>query len=289
MTLFQLILIAIVQGVTEWLPISSSGHLILVPELLGWPQQGALIDAMAHLGTLAALLVYFRKETVRLLRGSIDLVIGRDVDGVRKRLTYDSKLALLILLATPPGFVLGLLYVTTDLDDLLRRPIVIVFSLAGFGVLLWLADHLGKRVKDFDAFSWRDAALIGLAQALAFIPGTSRSGVTMTAARALGYERADAARFGMLAGVPLFLMSGAYATLEVATQGAMATAPDGTLIPVGLGSALIVVAFSFLAGWAAIWLLMNVVVRIGFLPFVIYRLALAGFVFWFLVGGGGAG
>jgi len=104
----------------------------------------------------------------------------------------------------------------------------------------------------------------------------------MTMARALGYTRAEAARFGMLAGVPLFLMSGAYATLRVATEGAMAVAADGTLIPISLAQAFTVVVFSFFAGWAAIWLLMNVVVRIGFLPFVIYRLCLAAFLFWFL-------
>ncbi len=282
MTAFHLIFIAIVQGVTEWLPISSSGHLIIVPELFQWPQQGPLIDAMAHLGTLAALLVYFRKETGRLFQGSLDLVFGREIDGERRRLTADSKLALLIALATPPGLVLGILYVTTDLDEMLRQPAVIVFTLAGFGVLLLVADMLGKREFRFDEMSWRDAALIGLAQALAFIPGTSRSGITMTAARALGYDRPDAARFGMLAGVPLFIMSGAYATLQVATEGAMAIAPDGTLIPVSLSQALIVVFFAFIAGWAAIWLLMNVVVRIGFLPFVIYRLALAGVLYWWV-------
>lgn len=283
MDIVQLIVIAIVQGVTEWLPISSSGHLILAPELMNWPQQGPLIDAMAHLGTLAALLVYFRRETGRLFQGSFDLLLGREIDGVRRRLTPDSKLALLIALATPPGLVLGLAYVFTDLDDLLRQPIVIVYALAGFGLMLWIADTLGKRERGFDDMTWRDAALIGLAQALAFIPGTSRSGVTMTAARALGYDRADAARFGMLAGVPLFIMSGAYATLQVATEGAMAVAPDGTLIPVSLWQAFVVVAFAFIAGWAAIWLLMNVVVRIGFLPFVLYRLALAAFVYWWVI------
>jgi undecaprenyl-diphosphatase len=279
---FQLIVLAVVQGFTEWLPISSSGHLILVPELFGWPDQGPLIDAMAHLGTLGALLVYFNRETVRIVRGGFDLLLGKQIDGVRKRITPDSTLTLMIALATPPGLVMGLLYAFAGLGELVRSPYVIVVTLAGFGVALGLADHLGKRVKTLDTLSWRDAGLIGLAQALAFIPGTSRSGITMTMARALGVERADAARFGMLAGVPLFLMSGAYATLEVATEGAFAIAPDGTVIPISLAQALVVMAFAFIAGWAAIWVLMNVVIRIGFLPFVIYRLGLAAFLFWWL-------
>lgn len=282
MSFFQLVVLAVVQGLTEWLPISSSGHLIFVPEVLGWPDQGPLIDAMAHMGTLAALLVYFRRETMRLARGGVDLVVGREVDGRRMRVTYDSKLALLILVATPPGFVMGLIYAFTDYGEFIRNPMIIVFTLSGFGVLLWLADYLGKRVRALDDLTWRDAALIGLAQALALVPGTSRSGITMTMARALGYERADAARFGMLAGVPLFAMSGAYATLELATKGATAVAQDGTLIPVGLGEASVVLVFSFFAGWAAIWVLMNVVVRIGFLPFLIYRLGVAGLLFWFV-------
>lgn len=282
MSFFQLVALAIVQGITEWLPVSSSGHLILVPTLLGWPDQGPLVDAMAHMGTLAALLVYFRKDTVRLVRGAFDVVLGREIDGVRKRITPDSKLLLLIAIATPPGLVLGLIYAFTDFKEIIRNPMIIVFSLSGFGLLLGLSDHLGKRIKSVKDMTWRDGALVGLAQALAFIPGTSRSGITMTMARALGYTRAEAARFGMLAGVPLFLMSGAYATLRVATEGAMAVAADGTLIPISLAQAFTVVVFSFFAGWAAIWLLMNVVVRIGFLPFVIYRLCLAAFLFWFL-------
>jgi undecaprenyl-diphosphatase len=279
---FQLIVLAVVQGFTEWLPISSSGHLILVPLVLGWPDQGPLIDAMAHLGTLGALLVYFHRETVRIVRGGFDLLLGKEIDGARKRITPDSKLTLMIALATPPGLVMGLLYAFAGLGELVRSPYVIIVTLASFGIALGIADHFGKREKSLDTLTWRDAALIGLAQACAFIPGTSRSGVTMTMARALGVERADAARFGMLAGVPLFLMSGAYATFEVATEGAFAIAPDGTLIEVGLSQALVVMAFAFLAGWAAIWVLMNVVVRIGFLPFVIYRLGLAGFILWWV-------
>ena len=287
MSFFQLVFLAVVQGVTEWLPISSSGHLILVPELFGWPDQGPLVDAMAHLGTLAALLVYFNKEAASLVRGAFHVTLGKEVEGRRVRLTEDSKLLLLIALATPPGLVLGLFYAFTDLKDVLRNPAIIVFSLSGFGVLLWIADTVGKRVKTLADMTWTNAALIGLAQALAFIPGTSRSGITMTMARLLGFERRDAARFGMLAGVPLFLMSGAYATLTVALEGAYAVAPDGSLIEISLMQAMTVLVFAFFAGWAAIWLLMNVVVRIGFLPFVIYRLGLAGFLAWVVFFSGG--
>lgn len=283
MTLFQLIVLAVVQGVTEWLPISSSGHLILVPEVFDWPDQGPLVDAMAHLGTLAALLVYFHKDTVRLARGPLDLAFGRMIAGRRVRITTDAKLVLLIALATPPGLVMGLIYALTDLKDLIRNPAVIACTLAGFGVLLYVGDLLGKRTRTEADMTWRDGVLIGLAQALAFIPGTSRSGVTMTMARFLGLKRAEAARFGMLAGVPLFIISGAYATLKLYQDGANAIAPDGTLIPVSLAQAGVVLVFAFLAGWAAIWLLMNVVVRTGFLPFVIYRLALAAFLAWWVL------
>ncbi len=285
MTLFQLILLAVIQGITEWLPISSSGHLIWVPDVLGMPDQGPLVDAMAHLGTAGALVAYFHRDVVRLVRGGFDVVLGRDVDGVRTRVTPDAKLFLFIALATPPGLAFGITFAMTDLKEILRNPAIIVGTLAGFGILLGVADLVGKRDRRLDVMRWQDAAIVGLAQALAFIPGTSRSGITMTAGRFLGFERDEAARFGMLAGLPLFIAAGGYATLQLMTHGANAVAADGALIPVTAADALVVLAFSFVAGWAAIWFLMKFVVRIGFLPFVIYRLAIAAFLLWWLTQG----
>ena len=263
MGLVYLLVLALVQGITEFLPISSSAHLILAPELTGQVDQGPLIDVMAHVGTLLAVLVYFHKDVTNAAQGKFALLKGQMTDG--------GRLVLLIALATPPVLIVGAGLYVTDLVDTLRSPLVIAWATLIFAAPLWLADHFGRQDVRVETLSWRSAGLIGLAQALALIPGASRSGVTMTAARALGMARSDAARFSMLMAIPVIGAFGALASLELA-RGVDAGA--------SLGDGLIVMALSFAAALAAIAVLMRVVDRIGFLPFVIYRVALAGALFW---------
>jgi len=258
MGLVQLLVLALVQGITEFLPISSSAHLILAPQVTGAADQGPLIDVMAHLGTLFAVLVYFRKDVAAIVTGKVALLQGRVTEG--------GRLVLLIAVATPPVLIAGGILYVSGLADALRDPLVIAWGTLIFALPLWLSDHFCKQIKSSETLSYTGAALIGLAQMFALVPGASRSGVTMTAARALSMTRSEAARFSMLMAVPVIGAFGLLAGIELA-RGA---APGASLT-----YGLIVAALSFLAAWAAIAVLMRVVDRIGFLPFVIYRFALA--------------
>ncbi len=263
MDLVYLIILALVQGITEFLPISSSAHLILAPEITGQADQGPLIDVMAHLGTLLAVMVYFHRDMGAAITGKLALLQGRVTEG--------GRLVLLIAAATPPVLIFGGGLYVTGLADALRDPIVIAWATLIFAAPLWLADHYGRQSVTVETLSWRGAVLIGLAQMLALVPGASRSGVTMTAARAVGMARSDAARFSMLMAVPVIAAFGLLAGVELA-RGADPGA--------SLADGLLIAALSFIAALAAIAVLMKIVDRIGFLPFVIYRLALAGALFW---------
>lgn len=258
MTLIHLVILALVQGITEFLPISSSAHLILAPELIGAEDQGAFIDVMAHGGSLLAVLVYFRRDIGDVIVGMLAWLQGR--------MTPGGRLALLVAASLPPVLILaGLLYVF-DLADALRSPLVIAVSTLVFALPLWLADRYAPRTGTVETLGFRQAALIGLAQMLALIPGASRSGVTMTAGRALGLGRQACARFSMLMSIPVILALTLVSVLELAgSDNAGGNLQDGA----------IVAGLSFLAAWASIAVLMRLVDRIGFLPFVIYRVVLA--------------
>jgi undecaprenyl-diphosphatase len=285
-SLFQLVVLALVQGITEWLPISSSAHLILIPALTDMPDQGPLIDAMAHIGSLGAVLIYFWKDVGRILHGMLDLVVGRPNEtGGRTRLTFDAKLFLFLVVATPPGLVAGALY-AFYFEEALRSTTVIATTTIVYGIALWAADALRPHAKDVEHMTFKGAIFIGLAQALALVPGTSRSGITMTAARLLGFERNEAARFSMLVGIPLIAASGVFAFYELVTGGySGAIADDGTLIPVTLTDGLIVAALSFGAAFASIATLMAILKRMSFLPFVLYRFALGAVLIWLTLQG----
>ena len=258
--IWQLVLLALVQGLTEFLPVSSSAHLILPSQLLGWPDQGVLVDVMAHFGSLFAVLLYFRQDVARGVRGGFDLLARRDTDNAR--LTW------LILVASPPALLAGAGLAVLDVTDLLRSPLLIAATTVGFGALLWAADALGKEERGVDGLRWRGALLIGMAQVLALLPGTSRSGITMTAARGLGLSREESARFSMLLGIPIIAAGGLYALLQLAGgDAAGATLTDG----------LAVAVLSFLAAYLAVALFMRWVPRIGMAPFALYRFALGTF------------
>ena len=259
MPLIQLIVLAIVQGLTEFLPISSSAHLILAPLLVeGWADQGPLIDVAAHVGSLFAVMLYFRRDTGALVQGAVHAATGR-ASGER-------KLFLMIAAATLPVLAAGGFLVATGLDNAMRGPRVIAAASIGFGVLLWLADRAPTRDQDLSQLSWREALLIGLAQTFAVVPGASRSGVTMTAARWLGWSRPEAARFSMLLAMPTIAAFGLFAALKLVTDGA---AGD-------LAAAAIVAALSFLAAFAAIAVFMRLTRSVSFTPFVAYRILLGG-------------
>ncbi len=255
MDLIQIIVLAIVQGITEFLPISSSGHLILIPKLTGWPDQGLVTDVMVHVGSLFAIIAYFWRDVIRLVKGGVELLMFK--------WNPDSRLAAYIIIGTIPAVIFGLILKKTGFLDQIRGIEIVAWNAIIFGILLYLADRYGSRLKSISDITMNPAIVIGFAQALALIPGTSRSGITMTAARALGYERSDAAKFSFLLGIPAITGAGLLTFLELKSEGL--EVPVGALYAAGL---------TFFSAFAAIAFLMALVKRFSFLPYVIYRLIL---------------
>ena len=260
MSIEQIFVLAIVQGLTEFLPVSSSGHLMLIPALTGWPDQGVVTDVMVHVGSLFAVIVYFWRDVVNLLKGTGDLF--------QLKMTDNARMAGYIALATIPALVFGAALKLTGAYELFRSVKVVAWNAVIFGILLWLADVIGKRSKIMEDMKLSRALIIGGAQALALIPGTSRSGITMTAARLLGFERAEAARFSFLLGIPAIAAAGAFTAIEVIQLGES--------IPI---EALWAALLTFFAALAAITILMALVRRMGFFIFMVYRLLLAAVLF----------
>ncbi len=257
MALYHILVLAIVQGVTEFLPISSSGHLVLTSQVLGWPDQGLLIDVAVHVGTLFAVMVYFWRDLWMIALGSVGLATGRKGPGAR--------LAGQILIATLPVVIVGFFgreYVGAFLRDIE----VIAWATIGFAVLLWIADQWGMTVRRVEHLNFGNAIFIGLAQVLALIPGTSRSGITMTAGRFLGMERSEAARFSLLLSIPTILGAGALGAAELYASENVTLGQD-VFLSVGL---------AFLAGLLSIAVMMRWLSRAKFTPFVLYRIALGG-------------
>lgn len=257
MTLFQLVLVAIIQGLTEFLPVSSSGHLILLPSLTGMQDQGQAIDVAVHVGTLGAVIYYFWADvriaaigTGRLMRGKID--------------TQGAFLALCLLIATIPVLILGLVLKVLGISDMLRSVEVIGWAMLIFGLVLYWADQKGGTTKTAKDWSLADAAKMGLWQAVALIPGTSRSGITITAARQLGYNREDGAKLAMLMSIPTILASGALLGLEVAADANAQLAKDAAI-----GAIL-----AFIAALLSLSVMMRLLKSVSFTPYVIYRVIL---------------
>lgn len=260
MDIIQIIVLALVQGLTEFLPVSSSAHLILVPVLTSWQDQGLAFDVAVHAGTLTAVVLYFRKEISRMLVEWFGSLAGNH--------TPDSRLAWSVLIGTIPVGIAGLLFKDVIETDL-RGPLVIATTTIVFGLLLWLADRRQHTPKDEYAVDWKVALLIGAAQAIALIPGTSRSGITITAALLLGLNRKAAARFSFLLSIPVIVLAGGLETLgylEVASLG-------------DAGDLLIGAVVSAISAYACIHFFLRLLDRIGMLPFVIYRLLLGAMLF----------
>jgi undecaprenyl-diphosphatase len=256
MTILQMLIIAIVQGITEFLPISSSGHLILIPAFSDFPDQGPQIDVAVHIGTLLAIMVYFMRDVWGLARGGFASVgIGRAPE--------ERRLFWWIVLATLPIVGFGLFLRNYEYVPALRSTDLVAVNLIAYGVLLGAADRWGRQDKSYEDMTLRDAMIVGTAQALALIPGTSRSGVTMTAARFLGYQRVEAARFSFLLSIPAVIGAGVLIIPEIVEVGGEQ-----------LGDALIAGAMTFVAALATMAFLMRFLRKASMLVFVLYRVAL---------------
>ena len=257
MPLFQLFLVAIIQGVTEFLPVSSSGHLILLPGLTGLQDQGQLIDVAVHVGTLGAVVVYFWSDVRVGLSGLPRLLTGRaDTPG--------AKLALGLVIATIPVVLAGAVLHFTGLSDAMRSITVIGWTMLVFGLVLYWADKFGPQVKAANDWGPRDALIMGLWQVLSLIPGTSRSGITITGARQLGYARTDGARLAMLMSIPTIAASGILLGGEALVAANTAALRDGAVAAV----------LAFLSALLALTLMMRLLRSTSFTPYVIYRVVL---------------
>ena len=257
MPLFHLVIVAIIQGLTEFLPVSSSGHLILLPHLTGLPDQGQAIDVAVHVGTLFAVILYFWSDMRLVFLGLPRLLLGRaDTQGAR--------LALLLLVASIPVIAFGLILKLTGLDQTLRSMEVIGWAMLVFGIVLYWADQFGETDRTDRDWNLVDAMVIGVWQAIALIPGTSRSGITITGARFLGYTRHDAAKIAMLMSVPTIIASGALLAGETVYEANLALLRD----------CAIAAAFAFIAALFALVLMMRLLRSVSFTPYVIYRVAL---------------
>lgn len=263
MTFTQLLILALIQGITEFLPISSSGHLILLPSLSGMQDQGQVIDVAVHVGTLFAVILYFWADVRTAVAGLPRLVTG-------KTDTPGSKLAFLLIMATIPVVLFGLALKLTGLDDSLRSIAVIGWTMLGFGIVLWWADTRAPEIREDRDWSLKHAIYMGVAQAIALIPGTSRSGITITAARHLGYKRHDAAKLSMLMSIPTIIASGTLLGLEVVSTADLQAAKDGA----------IAAALAFVSALLALTLMMRLLRSVSFTPYVIYRVILGVILLW---------
>jgi len=263
LTLIHIIVLALIQGITEFLPISSSGHLVLVSKLTPWPDQTLMVDVALHVGTLAAVVVYFHRECWSMVLGVFNLVLFR---GGR-----EAKLALHVAVATLPIIPVAFYLKDYVAGDFRQGVALIAWTTLGFGLLLYAADRLGLRVRRVEHMTIGAALIIGCAQILALVPGTSRSGITMTAARFLGFERVEAARFSLLLSIPVIIGAGTLAGADLYRMGSV----EMNTVTV------LAILFSFVSALIAIAVMMRWLRRASFTPFVIYRICLgAGLLYW---------
>lgn len=256
-TSLQLILISALQGLTEFLPVSSSGHLILFSKFTAFPDQGAEMDVAVHVGSILAVIIYFWREIWNMIKGLWQTKLLPIFSN------QGAKLAWLILIATIPAVIAGLGLKSYGLENL-RSAKLIGWTISGYAILLYLADKYGKTDRNTHDLTIKDAILIGCAQCLALIPGTSRSGITITAARLLGVTRREAAKFSMLLSIPTIAGAGLLVALSMWQSGDLGNISD----------ACHGVAYSFIASLGAIFIMMTWLKKWTFTPFVIYRLAL---------------
>jgi undecaprenyl-diphosphatase len=255
MEIYQIIILSIVQGITEFLPVSSSAHLILTPKLLDWQDQGLVMDVAVHVGTLLAVMLFFKEDIKSLIVDFFKSIHQKQEVG-------ESKLAWMIIVGTIPVGLAGLL-LGGFIEEFLRSPIVIATTTIVFGVVLFLSEKFTSK-KEIKNIGLKDAILIGISQALALIPGTSRSGVTMSMAMLLGYSKEVAAKFSFLLSIPVIILAGGLKTIELLQSN----------LSVDWIAISIAISLSFAFAYISIKLFLDFISKIGFLPFVIYRFVL---------------
>ncbi|MEK7084466.1 MAG: undecaprenyl-diphosphate phosphatase [Patescibacteria group bacterium] len=270
MNVLHAIVLGAVQGLTEFLPVSSSGHLIFFPKLFGWPDQGLAFDVVLHVGTLFAVVVYFRKKLIDILKSIFpkkSLITNHQSPVTNTEARMNQMLALYIFLSTVPALIIGFFF-SDWIETSLRSPVVIAYGLIGWGIMLGWADIFARKQTSTQAsrqsMNWKTAFFIGCAQAIALIPGTSRSGITMTAGLFAGLSRSAAAEFSFLMSIPVIAIAGAVKTFELFQNGL----GDIGVLPLVAGFLT-----SFVFGFSAIWGLMKIIQKWSFLPFVLYRVA----------------
>lgn len=261
----HLFILSLVQGLTEFLPVSSAAHLILLPELAGWEDQGLVYDIAAHAGSLIAVLVFFQKDLSRISMAWVHSLQGQPV-------SQDAKIAWYVILATLPVAIAGLVIYDT-VATIFRNPVIIAIATIVFGLLLWWADAKGKRIRNQQTLTLMDAILIGVAQMLALVPGVSRSGITMTAGLMLGFDRYTAARFSFFLAIPAIILASLH---EIYRYFGEVTDTD----PLAF---LMVTVVSGISAWVAIKFFLTLIERTGMLPYVIYRLLLGIFLLFVFV------
>lgn len=261
----QILVLAVVQGVTEFLPISSSAHLILVPILTSWEDQGLAFDVALHLGSLSAVMIYFRRDIIAMTISWSRSLVTRKPD-------EDAKLAWAVLFATIPVGLAGLLFEDT-ISTVLRSPLYLAAGMIIFGLLLGWADWTHKGTRSERQMNWKDILFIGLAQAVALFPGTSRSGITITAGLMLGLSREAAARFSFLLSIPVILIACGLLGIELISSN---IDPDWTAMAAGI-------VLSGVSAYLCIHFFLAFIQKIGMLPFVIYRLLLGIVLIWIFI------
>ncbi len=265
MDTLQIVVLAIVQGLTEFLPISSSAHLILVPVILHWPDQGLVFDVALHVGSLIAVMYYFRIEIINMTAAWFGSVF-------RKKHNQDSRLAWWVILGTIPAVIAGMLFKDV-IETQLRSPLVIAWATIGFGLLLGVADRFQRHMRSEYTLSFKDVLIVGCFQALALIPGTSRSGITMTAGLFLGLNRDAAARFSFLLSIPVIIASGLFKTKDLIESQ----------VTIEWSMLMLAVLLSATSAWLCIHFFLRLINRVGMMPFVLYRLILGVFLLYLFV------
>lgn len=263
MPIFHLLLIAAIQGLTEFLPVSSSGHLILLPELTPLDDQGQVIDVAVHVGTLGAVILYFWADVRRAIRG-LPKVLTWQIDGP------DAWLAFCLIVATVPVVIVGVILKLTGLDEAMRSIAVIGWTMLIFGLVLYWTDQKGPTDRVAVEWTLKHALFMGLWQAVSLIPGTSRSGITISAGRWLGYARHDSAKLAMLMSIPTIFASGLLLGAEVTLTADAAAARDGAIAAV----------FAFIAALLALAFMMRLLRSVSFTPYVVYRVILGVILLW---------
>lgn len=271
MPILHAVVLGLVQGLAEFLPISSSGHLLLVPWLFGWDDLDdasikKAFDVALHAGTLVAAIVYFRRDLVRYVGAGVrSLAPNGRGEAAAPQQRRDSRVGWLLLASTIPAAAIGAVFEDT-IDHRLGTPTAIAISLIVFGIALWAVDRYAGRTRGIDDYRVRDAVIVGAAQALALNPGTSRSGITMTAARAVGFDREAAARISFLMMVPVTAGAVLFKFASMMSDGGV---PPDLVWPMVVG-----IVTSGISGWLAVWGLLRLVRTASFAPFVVYRVAL---------------